>query len=104
MGGEIAESSQHNGRPPCSRGMSTGVPLAAHTPRLTRVPLPRPALPQACAAAHDLRSAATVLLLVTFAGIVVWAWSGRRKPDFDAAAELPLVDDAPGTTPFGEKQ
>ena len=53
---------------------------------------------------NDLRSAATVLLLLTFLGIAVWAWSDRRKRDFDAAAQLPLVDDAPGTPPLGEKQ
>ena len=37
----------------------------------------------------------TALLLVTFAAIVVWAWSGRRKRDFDEAARLPLEDDPP---------
>ena len=35
----------------------------------------------------------TVLLLVVFVGIVVWAYSGARKKDFDAAARLPLDDD-----------
>lgn len=34
----------------------------------------------------------TVLLLVTFIGIVLWAWSGRRRAAFDAAARLPLED------------
>ena len=37
----------------------------------------------------------TALLLVTFAAIVGWAWSGRRKRDFDEAARLPLEDDPP---------
>ena len=37
----------------------------------------------------------TALLLVTFAAIVAWAWSGRRKRDFDEAARLPLEDDPP---------
>lgn len=32
----------------------------------------------------------TVLVLVTFIVIVIWAWSGKRKKDFDEAARLPL--------------
>jgi cytochrome c oxidase cbb3-type subunit 4 len=35
----------------------------------------------------------TVLLLVVFVGIVVWAYSGARKKDFEEAARLPLDDD-----------
>lgn len=36
----------------------------------------------------------TGILIVTFVGGWIWAWSARRKPDFDAAARLPLDDDA----------
>jgi cytochrome c oxidase cbb3-type subunit 4 len=36
----------------------------------------------------------TVLLLVLFIGIWAWAWSSKRKSSFDAAARLPLEDDA----------
>jgi len=53
---------------------------------------------------NDLRSAATVLLLMAFIGIAAWAWSARRKSDFDDAARVPLVDDTPGAPPIGEKQ
>ncbi len=35
----------------------------------------------------------TVVLVVLFIGIVIWAWSSRRKTEFDAAARLPLEDD-----------
>jgi cytochrome c oxidase cbb3-type subunit 4 len=35
----------------------------------------------------------TVVLVVIFIGIVAWAWSGKRKKSFDAAARLPLEDD-----------
>ena len=35
----------------------------------------------------------TAALLVIFIGIVVWAWSGRRKRDFDEAAHIPFDDD-----------
>ena len=38
----------------------------------------------------------TVLLLVLFIGIWAWAWSNKRKGAFDAAARLPLDDDAQG--------
>lgn len=32
----------------------------------------------------------TAVLLVAFIGATIWAWSGKRKPLFDAAARLPL--------------
>ena len=35
----------------------------------------------------------TVLLVIVFIGIIVWAFSSRRKQRFDAAARLPLEDD-----------
>ncbi len=38
-----------------------------------------------------LSSIFTVLSLVVFLGIVVWAWSSRRKPAFDAAAIEPFA-------------
>ena len=40
----------------------------------------------------------TAALLAVFAAIVVWAWSGRRKRDFDEAARLPLEEDAEDVT------
>lgn len=35
----------------------------------------------------------TAVLIVLFLGIVVWAWSRRRRDDFTAAAGLPLIED-----------
>ncbi len=35
----------------------------------------------------------TMFLLLVFIGMWVWAWRPARKPDFDAAARLPLADD-----------
>jgi len=35
----------------------------------------------------------TGALLVIFIGIVIWAWSGKRKTGFDEAARIPLDDD-----------
>lgn len=41
----------------------------------------------------DARSMFTLLSFLTFVGIVLWAYSGRRKADFETAANLPFVDD-----------
>ena len=35
----------------------------------------------------------TVLLLILFVGIIVWAFSSRRKRAFDEAARLPLEEE-----------
>ena len=44
---------------------------------------------------NTMRAAITVVSFLVFIGIVVWAWSGRRKRQFDEAARLPLDDDRP---------
>jgi len=41
---------------------------------------------------NDLRSIVTVVSLLIFVGIVVWAWS-KRKGRFDDAAQLPFKED-----------
>ena len=47
-----------------------------------------------------LRGVYTVVLLVLFIGICVWAWSSRQKLTFDAVARLPLEsDDKPFSKP-----
>ena len=35
----------------------------------------------------------TLFMFIAFLGICWWAWSSRRKDDFEAAANLPLQDD-----------
>ena len=35
----------------------------------------------------------TLLAFIFFIAIVVWAYSGARKEDFDEASKLPLDDD-----------
>lgn len=40
-----------------------------------------------------LRGLITGFLLMSFLGLVAWAWSKRRKADFDEAAHLPFADD-----------
>ena len=47
----------------------------------------------------DLVSIRTVIevgAFVVFVGILAWAFSPRRKEDFDAAARLPFPDREPG--------
>jgi cytochrome c oxidase cbb3-type subunit 4 len=43
----------------------------------------------------DARSIVTVICMLTFIGIVVWAYSARRQSDFDEAAMLPFADEEP---------
>ena len=42
---------------------------------------------------NTLRGLATVFALFAFVGVCLWAYSARRKSDFDAAANLPFADD-----------
>ena len=35
----------------------------------------------------------TAAMIAVFVAIVAWAWSGRRKRDFEEAARLPLDDE-----------
>lgn len=35
----------------------------------------------------------TVVALVVFIGIVIWAWSGKRKQRFEEAANIPFDED-----------
>lgn len=39
------------------------------------------------------RAVFMVVMLLLFVGIVVWAYSGRQRNRFDAAAQLPLQDE-----------
>ena len=39
-----------------------------------------------------LRSVTTLFMFLVFIGIVVWAIAGRRRADFDAAAQLPFLE------------
>jgi cytochrome c oxidase cbb3-type subunit IV len=42
---------------------------------------------------NDLRSIVTVVSMLTFAGIVAWAWSRGNRARFDEAAQLPFKDE-----------
>lgn len=42
-----------------------------------------------------IQSIWTVLVFITFIGIIFWAYSGARKKEFDDAANSILEDDLP---------
>ncbi|MHB0776322.1 cbb3-type cytochrome oxidase subunit 3 [Halomonas sp. WWR20] len=39
------------------------------------------------------RGITTLLILIAFLGVVWWAYSKRRKKDFDEASQLPFADE-----------
>ncbi|MEP0202125.1 MAG: CcoQ/FixQ family Cbb3-type cytochrome c oxidase assembly chaperone [Halioglobus sp.] len=43
---------------------------------------------------NDLRGLSTLFLLLSFLGLCFWAYSKKRKPYFDDAANLPFADEA----------
>ncbi len=45
----------------------------------------------------------TVIAFVIFIGIVIWAWSGRRKEDFDQAARMAMDEDESDQQPPEKK-
>jgi len=40
-----------------------------------------------------LRGLGTLLVLVAFISVVIWAYNSKRKSSFDEAANLPFADD-----------
>ena len=51
-----------------------------------------------------IRGAILVGLIVGFVGVWVWAWSKRRKSDFEAAARMPLEEDEPQQAPRAQRE
>ena len=45
-----------------------------------------------------LRGLGTVLVFVAFVAVALWAYSSKRKSDFDEAANLPFADEPAKTT------
>ena len=41
-----------------------------------------------------LQGIGTLLALLAFLGVCAWAYSGRKKKDFDEAAQLPFTDES----------
>lgn len=50
-----------------------------------------------------IHSVWTVVVMVLFVGIVIWAYSRKRKTEFDEAARLPLDDDDSVEATFKER-
>jgi cytochrome c oxidase cbb3-type subunit 4 len=46
----------------------------------------------------------TVVVMVVFVGIVLWAWSGKRAQAFNEAAHLPFTEDNPVSTAKTSKE
>ncbi len=42
---------------------------------------------------NDLRGLSTAFLMMAFIGLCIWAYSKKRKPAFDEAANLPFADE-----------
>jgi cytochrome c oxidase cbb3-type subunit 4 len=42
---------------------------------------------------NDFRAWHTLILMLLFIGVVIWAYSKRSKPSFDEAANLPFAED-----------
>ena len=45
-----------------------------------------------------IQSLWSIVVMITFLGIVFWAYSSKRKSDFDEAAHLPFDDESPSDT------
>ncbi|MDH3266981.1 MAG: cbb3-type cytochrome c oxidase subunit 3 [Gammaproteobacteria bacterium] len=52
---------------------------------------------------NTVRGILTAVLLCAFIGLCIWAWSKRRKADFEAVAALPLEEDQYMTNSGQEK-
>ena len=42
---------------------------------------------------NTLRGLSTILVMIVFVSICLWAFNGRKKKDFDDAANLPFQDE-----------
>jgi len=42
---------------------------------------------------NTVRGISTIIVMIVFLGICLWAYSGSKKKDFDDAANLPFQDD-----------
>lgn len=52
----------------------------------------------------DLRGVATLLVMIAFIGVCIWAYSSKRKARFDEAALLPFSDDEPPQEDTGKEK
>ncbi|MDH3527729.1 MAG: cbb3-type cytochrome c oxidase subunit 3 [Gammaproteobacteria bacterium] len=45
-----------------------------------------------------IQSVWTIVVLVLFVGIVLWAYSGKRRQHFEEASRIPFTEDTPAPT------
>jgi len=53
---------------------------------------------------NTLRGFSTILVMIVFLGICLWAYSGSKKKDFDDAANLPFQDEEIAKRTLSEKE
>ena len=53
---------------------------------------------------NTLRGFSTILVMIVFFGICFWAFNGRKKKDFDDAANLPFQDDEIAERTLSQKE
>lgn len=46
----------------------------------------------------------TIVVMIIFLGITIWAWSGKNKKRFDSAARIPLDDELDGATENNDEE
>ena len=51
-----------------------------------------------------VRGLLTAILMLAFVGVVIWAWSSKRKKDFDDAANIPFNEDGPSKSDSMSKE
>ena len=44
---------------------------------------------------NDFRGLVTAVTMFAFLGVCAWAWSKKRKTEFDSIAVMPLEEDQP---------
>lgn len=42
---------------------------------------------------NDLRGLSTLMLMIAFIGLCIWAWSSKQRKSFDEARHLPFADE-----------
>ncbi|WP_067522279.1 CcoQ/FixQ family Cbb3-type cytochrome c oxidase assembly chaperone [Endozoicomonas ascidiicola] len=51
---------------------------------------------------NTIRGLATVVALIAMLSVIIWAYSSKRKGEFDEAASLPFADDSDINIPVTE--
>ncbi len=52
---------------------------------------------------NTLRGLSTVFILIAFVGVVFWAYSSKRKDEFEEAANMPFADERPRAAQQGDE-